>query len=195
MIVKQYAVTLPADYDMQIIRRRVATKGPAFDDFPGLGVKVFMIREKGCFGAESNQYAPVYLWPTVEPMWKFIAGDGFKGILESFGWTAIQYWLGLSFAHSPDIDWKALRSVSREEAVIEPGSDLIALRACEIDHARSAVESASGPVARAVGVNPDRWSLVRFDYWTRAQDELPDVAHSYEVLHASAAHPRDLLET
>ena len=50
MIVKQYAVTLPADYDMQIIRRRVATKGPAFDDFPGLGVKVFMIREKGCFG-------------------------------------------------------------------------------------------------------------------------------------------------
>src|SRR5215471_13356047 len=84
MLVKQYTVTLPADYDMQIIRKRVASKGPAFDHFPGLGVKVFMIRQKKHFGAESNQYAPVYLWPSVEPMWKFIAGDGFKGIVDSF---------------------------------------------------------------------------------------------------------------
>src|SRR5580658_6912206 len=69
MIVKQYSVTLPADYDMGIIRQRVATKGPSFDDFPGLGVKVFMVREKGRHGAEGNQYAPLYLWPSVEPMW------------------------------------------------------------------------------------------------------------------------------
>jgi hypothetical protein len=46
MIVKQYTVTLLADYNMTIIRRRVAAKGPTFDDFPGLGAKVFMIREK-----------------------------------------------------------------------------------------------------------------------------------------------------
>ena len=91
MIIQQYAITLPADYDMKIIRDRVAEKGPAFDRFPGLGIKVFMIREKGRFGAESNQYAPVYLWPSVAPLWEFIAGDGFKGILESFGWTAINY--------------------------------------------------------------------------------------------------------
>src|SRR5262245_18584564 len=50
MIVKQYTVTLPADYDVQIIRERVASKAPAFDDFPGLGVKVFMIRQKDRFG-------------------------------------------------------------------------------------------------------------------------------------------------
>jgi hypothetical protein len=52
IIVKQYTVTLPADYDTQIIRKRVAPKGRAFDDFPGLGVKVFMIRQKNHFGAE-----------------------------------------------------------------------------------------------------------------------------------------------
>jgi len=74
---------------MQIIREHVASKAPAFDDFPGLGVKVFMIRQKDRFGAESNQYAPVYLWPSVKPMWKFIAGDGFRGIVDSFGWTPI----------------------------------------------------------------------------------------------------------
>ena len=83
---------------MQIIREHVASKAPAFDDFPGLGVKVFMIRQKDRFGAESNQYAPVYLWPSVKPMWKFIAGDGFRGFVDSFGWTPIHYWLGFAYA-------------------------------------------------------------------------------------------------
>ena len=31
----QYEITLPADYDMEIIRKRVATKGHLLDDFPG----------------------------------------------------------------------------------------------------------------------------------------------------------------
>ncbi len=39
MILKQYIVTLPSDYDMGIIRERVVSKGPAFDSFPGLGLK------------------------------------------------------------------------------------------------------------------------------------------------------------
>ncbi|MCW2914583.1 MAG: hypothetical protein JWN52_2651 [Actinomycetia bacterium] len=33
----QYEITLPADYDMKIIRHRVATKGHLLDAFPGLG--------------------------------------------------------------------------------------------------------------------------------------------------------------
>ena len=47
IIIKQYTIGLPADYDMAIIRKRVADKAPAFDTFPGLGIKTFMIREKG----------------------------------------------------------------------------------------------------------------------------------------------------
>jgi hypothetical protein len=140
---------------MQIIREHVASKAPAFDDFPGLGVKVFMIRQKDRFGAESNQYAPVYLWPSVKPMWKFIAGDGFRGIVDSFGWTPIHYWLGFAYACAADIDWRALRSVTREQTMIQPGTDLPALRARENDCGRDAVAAASGPVARAVGVDTD----------------------------------------
>ncbi|WP_433257560.1 DUF4865 family protein [Streptosporangium sp. CA-135522] len=34
----QYEITLPADYDMKIIRHRVATRGSAMDAFPGLGL-------------------------------------------------------------------------------------------------------------------------------------------------------------
>ena len=43
----QYEIPLPADYDMGIIRHRVATRGSALDDWAGLGVKAYLIRERG----------------------------------------------------------------------------------------------------------------------------------------------------
>ena len=36
MFAMQYSITLPADYDMAIIRHRVAAKGHLLDDFPSL---------------------------------------------------------------------------------------------------------------------------------------------------------------
>jgi hypothetical protein len=186
MIIKQYTIGLPADYDMAIIRKRVADKGPAFDTLPGLGLKAFMISEKGRCGASSNQYAPVYLWLDVAPMWHFIAGDGFRGIIDSFGRPPIHYWLGFAYARRPEIDLKTLRSVSREEERIEPGTDLKALRQGEIRQAREIVGAISDLAVRAVGLDVDRWSLVRFNYWAREQSTLPESATSYEVLHVSA---------
>lgn len=43
----QYEITLPSDYDMGIIRDRVATRGHLLDTFPGLGVKAYLMRERG----------------------------------------------------------------------------------------------------------------------------------------------------
>lgn len=43
----QYEITLPADYDMDVIRHRVATRGHLLDDFPGLGIKAYLMRERG----------------------------------------------------------------------------------------------------------------------------------------------------
>jgi hypothetical protein len=186
MIIKQYTIGLPADYDMAIIRRRVADKGPAFDTLPGLGLKAFMISEKGRCGAPGNQYAPVYLWTDVAPMWHFVAGDGFRSVIDSFGRPPIHYWLGLAYARRPEIDLKTLRSVSREEERIEPGTDLKALRQGEIRQAREIVGAISDLAVRAVGLDVDRWSLVRFNYWAREQSTLPESATSYEVLHVSA---------
>jgi hypothetical protein len=195
MIVKQYVVTLPADYDMGIIRKRVADKGARFDTFPGLGIKVFLIRERGRFGAESNQYAPAYLWPSVEPMWGFIAGEGFAGIIESFGWTPIQNWPGLAFARGDRRrSLTEIRSVTRQEEIVKPGTDLADLRKREIETAQKTVAETPDILVRAVGLNPDNWSLVRFDYWTRKQDALAGQQHSYEVLHVSAPNPDALNE-
>ena len=128
-------------------------------------------------------------------MWKFIAGAGFKGILNSFGWTAIHCWLGLAYARQRDFDWVDLRAVSRAEAAILPGTDLAALHAEEIEAARKVVAQDAGLVARAVGVDTKAWMLVRFDYWVLAQNALPQEARSYEVLHVSAANPDALTET
>ena len=57
----QYRLTLPADYDMEIIRRRVARKGHLLDDWEGLGLKAYLVRERGVHGSPVNQYAPFYL--------------------------------------------------------------------------------------------------------------------------------------
>jgi uncharacterized protein DUF4865 len=196
MILKQYVITLPADYDMKIIRDRVAAKGTNFDRLPGLGLKTFMIRERGRCGAESNQYAPVYLWPAVAPMWGFIAGEGFAAITDSFGRPPIHIWLGLGFARGkPSRPPGEIKSVTREEQSIAPGTDLATLREREIRDGRNAVDHAPDHLFRAVGLNPGSWTLVRFDYWSRNQDSLPAGAHSYEVLHVSAPFIDELSET
>ena len=66
MLAMQYTFTLPADYDMDIIRQRVTTKGPAVDGFPGLGFKAFLYTRRGDHGPE-NLYAP-FSPPT--PCWR-----------------------------------------------------------------------------------------------------------------------------
>ena len=42
MIAMQYGFTLPGDYDMSIIDRRIRDKGPLLDGFPNLGFKAYL---------------------------------------------------------------------------------------------------------------------------------------------------------
>ncbi len=187
MFIKQYRITLPADYDMQIIRSRVANRGASFDTFAGLGLKCFLIREKGKFGAQSNEYSPVYLWPRVAAMWDFLAGPAFNGIKESFGLPPVETWPGIAFARSQGFnDPTSIASVTREESVVHQDTDLISLRAREVELARDLVTRTEGLLACAVGLDPRNWHLVRFNYWAQRQDSLPADTHSYEVLHVSA---------
>jgi hypothetical protein len=186
MFIKQYTVALPADYDMSVIRRRIAEKSPPFDALQGLGVKVFLIRERGICGAQANQYAPVYLWPAIEPMWGFVATHLFRGILDSFGWTPIHSWPAFAFASEHDADFKSVRSVSRESMQVPAESSLESLRREEMARARELVSNNDDLIARAVGIDMSDWTLVRFDYWRCEQSALPQGAWSYEAVHVSA---------
>ena len=64
MIAMQYTIALPADYDMAIIRRRIADKGHLLDDFPGLAFKAWLhaARDDNELPSRDNLYAPFYLW-------------------------------------------------------------------------------------------------------------------------------------
>jgi len=68
MYAMQYEITLPADYDMKIIRNRVEKRGHLLDTFPGLGLKAYLIRERGMDDSPINQYAPFYLWASINGM-------------------------------------------------------------------------------------------------------------------------------
>ena len=85
MRVMQYEMTLPADYDMEIIRWRVATREHATDSFPGFGLKAYTIRERGINGSPDNQYAPFYPWVSADGMNIFLRGGGFRSLSEDFG--------------------------------------------------------------------------------------------------------------
>lgn len=195
MLIKQYSINLPAEYDMSAIRRRIAERSAPFDDLQGLGAKVFLIRERGVCGAQGNQYAPAYLWPEIEPMWNFVAGDLFGAVVDAFGWTPISSWLGLAFSRRRDVAFSTVKSVSREFARIKPETSLAALRRSEIANTREMVATTDHLVARVVGVNMENWSLVCFCYWSCEQRELPAGSWSYEAVHVSAPGVARLVET
>ncbi|MFI1336537.1 DUF4865 family protein [Streptomyces sp. NPDC020845] len=184
----QYRITLPADYDMKIIRRRVESKGPALDDFPGLGLKAYGIRERGVDGSPVNQYAPFYLWAEPEAMNRFLWGPGFQGIVRDFGRPAVENWQGLAFEHGPALA-SVPRTATRHAVAVPAGADPSG------SGPAGAVEDAleelrrlartDGVHSTALGIDPRGWELLHFTLWA---DTAPPgtPGDRYQVLHLSA---------
>ncbi|MGD3107049.1 DUF4865 family protein [Streptomyces sp. YGL11-2] len=178
-----YAVTLPADYDMEIIRRRVKTKGPLLDTFEGLGLKAYGIRERGVDGSPVNQYAPFYLWADPDAMNRFLTGDGFRALARDFGRPTVLNWQGLYHRSGPAAD-RPPRTFTRRIEPIPDDADA----AGAIENARTAHEelaAADGVHTTALGLDPRRWELVHFTLWS---DTVPESAAGelFRVLHLSA---------
>ncbi|MDT4912734.1 MAG: hypothetical protein QOC66_1862 [Pseudonocardiales bacterium] len=184
----QYEITLPADYDMDIIRHRVATRGNATDDFPGLGLKAYLMREKGVHGSPVNQYAPFYLWADPAGMDAFLLGPGFAGLSADFGRPAVQHGRGLAFAAGPDVD---ADPVAATRSITPWGAERSL--ADVADAAAAAVEglgATPGVHSVAAAYDPTSWRLVLFTLWT---GEVPvDASDRYQVLHLSRPHLEEL---
>ncbi|GJF28099.1 DUF4865 domain-containing protein [Kitasatospora sp. NE20-6] len=174
----QYAVTLPADYDMAIVHRRVAVNGHRTDDLPGLGLKAYLVRERGRDGSPVNQYAPFYLWHTAEGMADFLGGAGFRGLSADFGRPAVRHWLGTAFRTGPAADATprtATRTLRPLTAGADPGE--------EIARAAGALGDAPGLHSAAVALDPDRWEIAVFELWADGPPApRPD---TFRVLHLS----------
>ena len=93
MITMQYRIGLPADYDMDIIRRRIAERGHLTDAFPELAFKAYLYadRQSAYAARGENLYAPFYLWHSTEGMNDFLSKpvhlDELIRMMENWGQT------------------------------------------------------------------------------------------------------------
>ncbi|WP_116246372.1 DUF4865 family protein [Nocardiopsis sp. FIRDI 009] len=196
MYAEQYEITLPADHDMDAVRRRVASNGHALDDRAGLGLKAYLIRERGVWGSPVNQYAPFYLWTDVGAMAEFtVGGGGFQNIIRDFGRPAVHHWTGVACEGGP-ARGSTPRWATRRLTEVPTGSDTTGTGTAEA--VRREIDAVcelarhDGVHTAALAVDPERWRLVRFVLWRDAAGEPDDAAERYEVLHLSAPHLNDL---
>ncbi|MFJ1846866.1 MULTISPECIES: DUF4865 family protein [unclassified Streptomyces] len=185
----QYEITLPADHDMGIIRDRVATKGHLLDTFPGLGIKAYLIRERGEH-APVNQYAPFYLWATPQGMNSFLWGPGFQGIVRDFGRPEVQHWTGLAYEGGP-ASAALPRTATRHRTAVAASVTPADAVGAGLDESRRLAQS-PGAVATALAVDPRHWELLHFTLWEHTAPEAP--GERFEVLHLSAPERERLTE-
>ncbi|MDN0196394.1 DUF4865 family protein [Streptomyces sp. S.PNR 29] len=176
----QYELTMPADYDMDIIRRRVSRIGHLLDEWEGLGAKAYLMRERGVDGSPVNQYAPFYLWDTVEGMNSFLWGGAFQGLSDDFGRPSVRQWTGVAYEAGGGS--AARVAVRRRQPVPDAGTLSGVMEDAVRETGRLAAED--GAVLAAAAVDTSRWELVHFSLWEhdvpKAEGEL------FRVLHLSA---------
>ncbi len=182
MLAMQYTVNLPSDYDMETIRQRVRDRAEGFDTTPGLGLKAFTITERAN-GADTNRYAPFYLWCETAHANEFLSGERFAGVSDSFGRPLVEHWIGMHFRTGSGGE---PRSATREDLLVHHDEDLATLTAREREWLDGSAEDERGLFAAAVALDPYRWRLVRFALWQSARSEYrPVPVTAYEVLHLS----------
>lgn len=179
MIAMQYSFTLPADYDMSIIDRRISEKGPLFDGFPRLRFKAFLSakKEDAGFCSAENLYAPFYLWEEPEGIDSFLTSPGFAALTRDFGWPSVQTWLIWQADLGQDLG--AARFATRQIQPIMPYADLAGAREAARADARSTIEA--GALAAIAAFDPTTWRQVQFCLWPTvpetATEQIYTVGH------------------
>jgi hypothetical protein len=184
MIAMQYNFVLPADYDMNIIRQRIASKGHLFDGFPNLRFKAFLSadRSRPELPTQDNLYAPFYLWQNSEGMNAFLGSDAFAAATRAFGWPSIRTWSVWDASLPADLS-KAV-CATREITAIPPYTRLDELRRQESDAAQE--QLSRGALAVVTAFEPTQWTLVRFRLWGEPRADLArEGLQLYEVGHVS----------
>lgn len=167
MIAMQYSIVLPADYDMAIIRRRIADKGHLLDDFPGLAFKAWLhaARDDAGWPGRDNLYAPFYLWHDDAGMRAFLNGDGFAALSRDFGRPVVRHWIPWQAERADDL--RGATCATREVVPLPGHADLAAWQRMEAESARAAM--ADGALAAVNACDPADWTLLRFRLWPEAR--------------------------
>ena len=185
MYAMQYTIPLPADYDMQIIRNRVARTGHIMDGFHGLAFKAYLIREKAN-GASINEYAPFYVWNDIDGMRSFCWGEpGYSAIVRDFGRRPIQdsTVIGITEGSAP-LDSARFMSITTQPLPggIAPSQVIDELTQDFLASIRPST------VRRIAALDVTTWTLLHAELSAEAPAPNSGVT-TYEVLHVSSGHP------
>lgn len=159
----QYRFTLPADYDVGIVDRRIAERAPLLDGFPGMRLKAYLT-SRVPEGTE-NRYAPFYVWDDIASMNAFLCGPPFAGVTQAFGWPSVRLWSVWTARVMPDAARAAF--ATQEVVPIPDHADLGRLQDAEAEAADAAM--AGGALAAVAGFDPMNWNRVRFRLWLTPQ--------------------------
>lgn len=183
MIAMQYGFTLPADYDMTIIDRRMRDKGPLLDGYPDLRFKAYLAarRKEGDPLERENLYAPFYLWDAPSGIDRFLSGPGFSAVTRDFGWPVVRTWVVWHAEIGADVTQAS--HADRLISPIAPHADLDALRR-EAD-AETEAAMRAGALAVVTGFDPTGWTRMRFRLWSSPPPSASDAGQSYTVGHVS----------
>ncbi|MBD8899534.1 DUF4865 family protein [Rhodanobacter sp. DHG33] len=184
MIAMQYTITLPVDYDMGIIRRRIADKGHLLDDFPGLAFKAWLYaaRDDGEWPSRDNLYAPFYLWRDSAGMNAFLGGAGFAALSQDFGRPAVRSWIPWQAELTHDL--RGASYATREVVALPDHADLADWQRREAESAHAAM--ADGALAAVTACDPANWTLGRFRLWPEMRSGLAGAGcQAYRVGHVS----------
>lgn len=164
MMAMQYSFVLPADYDMEIIVRRIRDKGHLLNGFPHLRFKAYLFADRtdGDITSNENLYAPFYLWDGPEGADRFLTGPGFDVLARDFGRPSVQTWIGWHAELGSDLSQAGY--ASREIRLIPADSDLQALRARNVEATRIALTD-NEAVACVTAFDPTNWKTLRFCLW------------------------------
>lgn len=163
MMAIQYSLTLPADYDMAIIDRRIRDKGPLLDGYPNLLFKAYLRATKDDLGSRDNLYAPFYVWDRAEGASSFLCGPGFQAIIRDFGRPSVSTWIVWNASIGPDV--KEAKFATREILPIGPHEMLDGI---QISGGNVVQNKFDGPaaVASIIGFEPTTWSRVHCKLWS-----------------------------
>lgn len=188
LLAMQYSYTLPADYDMSNIRRRIATKGHLMDGFPDLVFKAFAYsaNDYSYRYSGANYYAPFYLWQNASGITRFLESAGFTDLMQTFGRPVVRTWsvLYAQFRDSyPITSW-----ATREYHDIPKDISLSELHKQESTQIKQEIDS-----KRILGAfsayEVQTWKLIRYKLLTTCPAQ-PDSTklQIYQVGHLATRH-------
>lgn len=173
----QYKITIPADYNMEVIRKRVRNNGSKTDGFPGLKYKFYLIQEKDVDSFE-HVYAPLYLWEQEKGMNKFLFEGSYDNIIEAFGWQHVN--IGIPLFMDFREDFLKSRYVLETTGSIEPGLSLGNVQ----ETIKGVAEEEREITAQVCIYNPDKWIYSLFSFRKEHPQYLGN-QNIYQILHIS----------